>query len=59
MRKERDFEIIAFEIDKELKEKAKKCAEKHIVDGIKHRLSLSTFCRIAINKYINEIEKKQ
>lgn len=50
-------EIIGFEVDKEFKERVIKAGKKYKIHGLINPVTLSMFCRIAVNTLLNEIEK--
>ena len=49
--------IIAFKVTKDIKNKIIILANQYKINGISQPLTLSDFCRIAINKFIMESEK--
>lgn len=48
-------EYIIFELSKELKKKIAKVADNYKADGVSCPLKSSAFCRMAIEKYIKEL----
>ena len=51
--------LLTFEVTKELKNKIEEVAKNYKVDGYNFHIKASAFCRIAIEKYIKELEDKK
>ena len=51
--------LLTFEVTKELKDKIKEEAKNYSVNGYNCPLKASAFCRMAIEKFIKELETKQ
>lgn len=49
--------IIGFETSKEFKERVIKACKNYRFDGGNVSVNLSMFCRIAVTKLLNEVEK--
>lgn len=51
--------IIAFKVTKEIKDNIIKLASQYKTADVSQPLTLSDFCRIAINRFIKELEKDE
>ena len=51
--------IIGFQADQDFKEKAINAARNFKVDGIPYPMKLSGFCRIAVERLLHDIMKKE
>jgi len=51
--------IIGFEVDESFKQRIIKSAENFKLDGVNYPLKLSGFCRIATEKLLIELERKE
>ena len=51
--------IIGFQADKEFKERLIKAGKVFKIDGVKYPLNLSGFCRIATERLLYDIMKKE
>ena len=51
--------IIGFQADKDFKERLIQAGKNFKIDGVFYPLKLSGFCRIATEKLLKEIEKKE
>lgn len=47
---------VAFKVTEEVKDKIIKLAGQHKTADVSHPLTLSDFCRVAVSKFIKEIE---
>lgn len=50
--------IIGFQADKEFKERLIEAGKKFKIDGVPYPLKLSAFCRVATEKLLYDIMKK-
>ena len=51
--------IIGFQTDEEFKKKCIEAGKKFKFDGISHPLNLSGLCRIAVEKFLKELEESK
>lgn len=50
---------IAFKVTKEMKDKIIKSANQYKTANVFQPLTLSDFCRIAVNRFVKELEKNE
>jgi len=55
----KDKEIIGFEVDKEFKDRIIKACKNFKIDGVSYPLKLSGLCRIAVENFLRELNKKE
>jgi len=51
--------IIGFQTSVEYKEKVIEAGKGYKVDGVKMPMNLSTFCRVAVERFLYDIMKKE
>lgn len=51
--------IIAFKITKKTKDRIIKLANQYKTADVSQPLTLSDFCRIAVNRFVKELEKNE
>jgi len=50
--------IIGFEVDESFKQRIIRAAKDFEIDGVNYPLKLSGFCRIATERFLKDVERK-
>jgi len=51
--------IIGFQTSEEFKDRVIKAGENYKIDGVPYPMKLSAFCRVAVERFLYDIMKKE